>query len=76
LRGLQDTRVPMLFAATGYWLIGLTTSVILAFPFGFEGVGIWLGLATGLAAVSAMMIWRWSRRKRLGLDAPLPHRGS
>jgi multidrug resistance protein, MATE family len=36
-----------------------------------EGVGIWLGLATGLAAVSVMMIFRWQRRERLGLDRPL-----
>lgn len=72
LRGLQDTRVPMYYAATGYWLIGLTTGVILAFSFRLEGVGIWLGLATGLAAVSVMMIWRWSRRDKLGLDAALP----
>lgn len=68
LRGLQDTRVPMIYAAIGYWVIGLSAGVILAFPMELEGTGIWLGLATGLAAVSFMMIWRWLRRRELRLD--------
>ncbi|MEQ8949410.1 MATE family efflux transporter, partial [Parvibaculum sp.] len=71
LRGLQDTRVPMVYAGIGYWAVGLSFGVLLAFPYEMEGVGIWLGLATGLAAVSVMMIFRWQRRERLGLDRPL-----
>jgi MATE family multidrug resistance protein len=67
LRGLQDTRVPMLFAAFGYWGVGLATSVGLAFGLGWQGVGIWTGLATGLAVVAALMLSRWMRRDRLGL---------
>ena len=67
LRGLHDTKVPMLYAALGYWVIGLGTSVGLAFGLGWGGIGIWTGLATGLASVAAMMIARWSRRDRLGL---------
>ena len=49
LRGLHDTRVPMIFAALGYWGIGLPLGVVLGFPLGLEGVGIWIGLASGLA---------------------------
>lgn len=67
LRGLQDTRMPMIYAGVGYWLIGLSLGVALAFPLEMEGVGIWLGLATGLAAVSALMLYRWLRRDRLAL---------
>jgi MATE family multidrug resistance protein len=67
LRGLQDTRVPMLFAAVGYWVAGIGTSVLLAFPLGLRGLGVWLGLAMGLALVAALMVWRWTRRERLGL---------
>jgi MATE family multidrug resistance protein len=67
LRGLQDTSVPMLYAAFGYWGVGLGTGVGLAFAFGWQGVGVWIGLATGLAIVSALMLWRWLRRERLGL---------
>jgi MATE family multidrug resistance protein len=67
LRGLHDTRVPMLFAAFGYWGVGLVTSVGLAFGLGWQGVGIWTGLATGLAVVAVLMLSRWLRRDRLGL---------
>ena len=67
LRGLQDTKVPMAYAAIGYWVIGLTVGVWLAFNLGWQGVGIWIGLATGLAIVAALMIARWLRRERLGL---------
>lgn len=69
LRGLQDTRVPMIYAALGYWVVGLGTGVGLGFGLGWGGVGIWIGLATGLAAVSVLMITRWMRRERLGLVA-------
>jgi MATE family multidrug resistance protein len=67
LRGLQDTKVPMAYAAIGYWVIGLAVAIGLAFGLGWKGVGIWTGLATGLAIVAALMIARWLRRERLGL---------
>jgi MATE family multidrug resistance protein len=67
LRGLHDTRVPMLFALLGYWGIGLGFGAWLAFERGWGGVGIWAGLALGLAVVSILMLIRWSMRDRLGL---------
>lgn len=67
LRGLHDTRVPMLYAGFGYWIVGLSTGVGLAFGLGWEGVGVWAGLAAGLGVVAALMIARWMRRERLGL---------
>lgn len=67
LRGVQDTRVPMLVALLGYWVIGFGTSILLGFGLKLEGVGIWLGLAAGLLAVSILLLWRWHRRTRLGL---------
>ncbi len=69
LRGLQDTRVPMIYAAIGYWGIGLPLGVWLAFGAGFRGIGIWIGLATGLGVVAGLMLWRWMRRDRLRLVA-------
>lgn len=69
LRGLHDTKVPMLYAAFGYWIIGLGVGVGLGFGLGWQGVGIWAGLAAGLAVVSVLMIGRWMRRERLGLVA-------
>lgn len=67
LRGLQDTRVPMLFAAFGYWVAGLGAGYLLAFPGGLRGLGIWFGFALGLGVVAALMIGRWTMRERLGL---------
>ena len=69
LRGLQDTRVPMLFALFGYWVPGLGTAVSLGFFTPLAGLGIWIGLAVGLVAVALLMLQRWSRRARLGLLA-------
>jgi MATE family multidrug resistance protein len=67
LRGVHDTRVPMAYAAIGYWAIGLSVGVGLAFGLGWQGFGIWVGLATGLAVVAMLMLSRWIRRERLGL---------
>jgi len=68
LRGLHDTRVPMIYAALGFWGVGLGTSLLLGFWFGLEGLGIWIGLATGLATVSVLLLHRWIRRDALGID--------
>jgi multidrug resistance protein, MATE family len=67
LRGLHDTKWPMLFAAFGYWVIGIGVGAGLAFWAGWEGVGIWIGLATGLALVAVLILARWMRRGALGL---------
>ena len=56
LRGLHDTRVPMIFTFIGYWLIGIGVGVWLAFRAGWGGVGIWTGLALGLAIVAVLML--------------------
>jgi MATE family multidrug resistance protein len=61
LRGIEDTRTPMLIAVVSYWLIGVPVSYGLAFLAGMEGVGLWLGLVAGLtvAAVGLMVrFWR------------------
>jgi MATE family multidrug resistance protein len=70
LRGLHDARMPMLYALVGYWGIGLPFGVLLAFPLGLRGTGIWIGLSTGLAVVACLMIHRWVRREALGLLSP------
>jgi MATE family multidrug resistance protein len=67
LRGLHDTSVPMLFAAFGYWVVGIGVGAWLAFSQGWNGVGIWVGLASGLGIVAILMLVRWSLRARLGL---------
>ena len=67
LRGVQDTRMPMIIAAFGYWVIGFGTAILLGFGLRWQGFGIWIGLAAGLAAVSVLLLWRWNRRDSLGL---------
>ncbi|WP_306116785.1 MULTISPECIES: MATE family efflux transporter [unclassified Roseovarius] len=65
LRGLQDTKIPMIIAAISYWLIGVPASYLLGFTWGMGGVGIWLGLAIGLALAGVLMMvrfWGWSVR--------------
>ncbi|MDW4550508.1 MATE family efflux transporter [Defluviimonas sp. D31] len=62
LRGVQDTRVPMLIASVSYWLIGIPASYVLAFPLGLGGVGLWLGLVVGLAVAAALLMARFWRR--------------
>ncbi|MGQ3030800.1 MAG: MATE family efflux transporter [Ferrovibrionaceae bacterium] len=64
LRGLKDTRWPMMMAAFGYWAIGFPVAWILGFRLGVEGVGVWLGLAAGLTATAGLMIGRFALRDR------------
>lgn len=59
LRGIQDTRVPMVLAAVSYWVIGIPFSYVLAFPLGYGGVGLWLGLVIGLAVASGSLMARF-----------------
>jgi len=65
LRGVQDTRVPMIIAGVSYWLVGVPASYVLGFTLGLGGVGVWLGLAVGLACAAVFMLgrfWTWSAR--------------
>jgi len=66
LRGMQDTRAPMVVAMISYWLIGIPVSYVLGFIFEMGGVGIWLGLAVGLATAAVLLMWRfWVRSARI-----------
>lgn len=67
LRGLQDTRTPMIIAICGYWIAGYGTAIYLGFWTPLAGVGVWIGLAVGLVVVSAVLLLRWRMRGRLGL---------
>lgn len=69
LRGVQDTKWPMILAAISYWLIGVSTGYGLAFVAGWEGVGVWLGLVAGLATASVLLMWRFWRQIMVDLRA-------
>jgi MATE family multidrug resistance protein len=59
LRGLKDTRGPMLITLVSYWFVGLGSGVALAFGFGLEGVGLWWGLVIGLAVAAVALTLRF-----------------
>jgi len=63
LRGLEDTRVPMIYAAVSYWAVGMPASYVLAFELGWGAVGVWLGLVLGLASAAGLIMWRFWRVK-------------
>jgi len=67
LRGLSDTKVPMVLAILGYWAVGLPTAYVLGFVLDWRGAGIWWGLAAGLASVAVVLVTRFAMRERLGL---------
>lgn len=59
LRGLKDTRIPMVFATISYWGIGMTTAYTLGFIFDLGAAGVWWGLVTGLSASAVLMLTRF-----------------
>ncbi|MXP44797.1 MATE family efflux transporter [Allopontixanthobacter sediminis] len=67
LRGLQDTRVPMVIAVFSYWAAGFSISIWLGLNSPLAGVGVWIGLAAGLLVAAILLTWRWAQRGRFGL---------
>lgn len=64
LRGLQDTRIPLLIAIAAYWGVGLASGFILSRQLGLEGVGLWWGLALGLLFAAIVLTLRFTYRTR------------
>ncbi|WP_439366157.1 MATE family efflux transporter [Bradyrhizobium sp. DASA03005] len=58
LRGMKDTRVPLLFAGSAYWLISVSLSYLLGFKSGLGATGIGIGLSIGTAAYAALLVLR------------------
>ncbi|SMG24740.1 MATE family efflux transporter [Paracoccus sp. J56] len=61
LRGVQDTRVPMVIAAVSYWLVGIPVAYGLAFIAGIGPAGLWLGLVAGLTCAAVLLMRRFWR---------------
>jgi MATE family multidrug resistance protein len=72
LRGIQDTRIPMVIAVVGYWLAGFATSAALGLLTPLRGIGVWIGLAAGLTVAAALLVARWHWRERFGLAGTSP----
>ena len=64
LRGLNDTRVPLLFAAFSFWIVGIAGAYGFGFALGYGAPGIWVGLTLGLAVFAALLVWRFEKLSR------------
>lgn len=64
LRGLKDTRAPMVITLVSYWLVGLGAGVTLSFGVGLGGVGLWWGLVLGLAVAGVALLMRFLHLSR------------
>ena len=64
LRGLGDTRTPMVVALIGYWVLGLPTGYVLCFTLGYGVSGLWVGMLVGLFVVGVILLAVWTRRLR------------
>jgi MATE family multidrug resistance protein len=64
LRGLGDTRTPMLWNLGGHWAVGLPSGYVLCFTMGFGVVGLWWGLSAGLMICGVALLIVWARRIR------------
>ena len=68
LRGLKDTRMPMVVALIAYWLVGLSSGYALGFELGWEGEGLWWGKVLGLSTAAVLLSWRFRRQIRAQLE--------
>jgi MATE family multidrug resistance protein len=59
LRGLNDTRVPLLLAAFSYWAVGFLSCLWLGFSAGLGAAGVWIGLSIGTAVYAGLLLWRF-----------------
>jgi MATE family multidrug resistance protein len=59
LRGLNDTRVPLLFAAVSFWIVGFAGCLGLAFPLGLGAIGVWIGLSLGTILYAVLLLRRF-----------------
>jgi multidrug resistance protein, MATE family len=66
LRGLSDTRVPMIYAAISFWLVGFCSAYTLAFPLGLGTVGIWIGFSLSVTTFAVLLVWRFHAQTRDG----------
>jgi MATE family, multidrug efflux pump len=66
LRGLNDTRVPLLIAAFSYWGAGFGCSYGLAFGLGLGAIGVWIGLSIGTTVFALLLGWRFHALTQAG----------
>lgn len=68
LRGIGDTHTPMKVNLVAHWLLGLPTSYLLCFVFGWGVYGLWVGLSLGLIVTGIVLFGVWSKKIRAYRD--------
>lgn len=64
LRGLKDTRAPMIMTVLSYWMVGMPIGWVLAFPLKMGASGMWIGLIAGLSSAAFTLLTRFLYRSR------------
>jgi multidrug resistance protein, MATE family len=64
LRGIQDVKLPTVFAAIAYWVIGIPVGYLLAFQLRLGAQGIWIGFVSGLTISSILLNTRFLKRAK------------
>ncbi len=64
LRGIGDTRTPMVVNLLAHWLVGLPIGYTLCFILGWGVYGLWVGLSLGLIIVGVILLWVWTKKIR------------
>ena len=62
LRGIKDTRIPMLISVASFWGVAAAVGLGLGFGLQLQAFGVWVGLASGAVAFGALMVWRVVQR--------------
>lgn len=55
LRGVKDVKVPTLYIAVAYWVVGIPVGCLMAFTFKMGAAGIWIGFVSGLTFSSMFL---------------------
>lgn len=61
LRGLGETRAPMIANLVGYWVLGLPLGLLLCFSLHKGIFGLWVGLTLALIVIALALLFRWRR---------------
>ena len=74
LRGLKDTRIPLILSVISFWGAGLFLAYYFAFKLHLGGVGVWLGFTAGIIIYAIIMLYRFNHLfKRINLSTLLMH---
>ena len=70
LRGLGETRIPVIIGALAYWVVGISLATTLAFHLELGVLGLWYGFVAALAVAAVALLAVWNRQAK----NPLQHR--